>query len=341
MPKKKTPEERQREAEERRTENLAEIKAKREERRIERSKVRGITPKERLEIETGRARREGRPEPTLVAKDIARPPEPLTEEQRGLVEPELVAVAEREKVFEEPVVEPIIQPEQENLSVMVRIVKSLIPKSISKAFKDIDTVGGILDFKETEPISQAEITMIAADLQEAVIAESSVEIDKRIEETEELLIQQGIPLAAIATVVGAAVVGGIVAAPIKEFVGTDGQIRSLELALSQYNEMVTIPARGIDSGLDPQVAFDKLSRMEDGILALEAQLKISALKSVKVGLALRGRGVEARLLKLKEKIQEARRIVFGKMAQEAFREVEVTESIRFLRRLQNEGKKSK
>ena len=244
-------------------------------------------------------------------------------------------IAEQEKVFEQPVLEPIISPEQENLGVMLRIGKSLIPKSFTKAYKNIDTLGGLADFSGAQTIPQAEITMITADLQDAVLAETSVEIDTRIEGTEEVLIQNGIPLIGV---VGAAVVGSAIAAPVKEFVGTDGQIASLELALSQYNEMITIPARSIDSGLEPQTAFDKLNRMEDGMLALEEQLKISSLTSPKVALALRGRGVEARLLKLKEKLQEGRRIVFQKMLQEGFGEVEVSESVRFLRQLQNERK---
>jgi len=249
------------------------------------------------------------------------------------VAPELEKTFEERRVFEEPVVEPIIPPEQENLGVMLRIAKSLIPKSLTKVYKDIDKLGGLVDLSSQEPISQAEITMLDADLKEGIISETSAEMDVRVEETEKILIENGIPLFPI---VAGAVAVGAVGGPVKEFVGTDGQIASLELALSQYNEMITIPARSLTSGLPPNIAFDKYDRMEEGILALESQLKLSALTSPKVALALRGRGVEARLLKLKEKLQEGRRMVALRMTQEVTGEIDVPTSMAYLRKLQNE-----
>ena len=282
-------------------------------------------------IERNRAARLGLPAPEISPEGIIAPietPEEIAVAAEIREGPGLEAQFEEAGVFKEPEIVPIISPEQENLGVILRIAEDVIPglktlKDFSKRF----------DLKEAIP--QAEITMIAEDIKEGIIAETSVEIDIRIDETETQLTEMGL---AVFPIVGAAVVGGIVAGPTREFVGTDGQIASLELALSQYNEMITIPARSIQSGLPPEIAFEKLDRMEEGILALESQLKISALTSVKVGLALRGRGVEARILKLKEKLQESRRIVALRMTQEAFGEVDVPRSMAFLRQLQNERK---
>jgi len=266
-----------------------------------------------------------------------------TPEEVKAAQQELGSTFEERGVFKETEQERIIPPEQENLGVMVRILKSLVPKSVSKALKEIDTMGGLLDFEEKrekgKPISQAEITTFEEDLKNVVEIETSTEIDTRLEDTEEILTQNGIPLGAILTGVGAVGLAGIVREPISEFVGTDGQIKSLEVALSQYNEMMTIPARAVDSGsLDPMTAFDKYDRMEENLLALEQQLKLSALTSSKVALALRGRAIEARLLKLKEKLQEGRGRVAAAMAAEAFGEKKIPESVAFLRRLQNEKK---
>lgn len=245
---------------------------------------------------------------------------------------------EERGVFKKIVQEPIISPEQENLGVIVRIGKNLLPKSLTKTLRAIDTIGGRLDFSKKKPIPQAEITTIAEDIRQAVVAETSAEIDVRIEDTEQILLQQGIPLLPIITGAIGVIAAGTILRPIGEFVGTDGQIASLELALSQYNEMITIPSRSLTAGLAPSDAFDKLDRMEDGILALESELRRAALTSPKVALALRGRGVDARLIKLKEKLQEGRRTVAFRITQEAFGEVELSKSLIFLRNLQNERK---
>ncbi len=271
-----------------------------------------------------------------------------TEERRQAdieaAKPGLEATFVERQVGKEVIQEPIIPPEQENLGVMLRIAESIIPDIIKQETKIAgipikDLIGG-----KKKAISQVEITTIAADLREAVISQSSAEMDRIIIDTENGITEIGLlppnflpPVTkevGVAGIVAAGVAGGIVSGPIKEFVGTDGQIRSLELALSQYNEMITIPARSIAAGLPPEIAFDKLDRMEEGILALESQLKLSSLTSTKVALALRGRGIEARLLKLKEKLQEGRLLVFQRATQEAFGEVDIPSSMSFLRSLQ-------
>ena len=243
----------------------------------------------------------------------------------------------------------IIPPEKEQLlGVTLRIFDSIIPQIV----KDRSVIGMlkggfdkfIKEFDETT-ITSAEITMIEEDLKLAVIAQTSVEINTIIDDTTGLLIEQGLIPAeflppikekSILAVAGGAVAGQAILRPVSEFIGTDGQIRSLELALSQYNEMITIPARSIASGLPPELAFEQYNRMEESLLALEEQLQISSLTSPKVALALRGRGIEARLLKLKKKLQEGREIVALKMTQEAFGEVDIPTSIVFLRQLQLE-----
>jgi len=273
---------------------------------------------------------------------VAERPETPVRTQEEVIESreEVSQEFEDRGVFKEPVIEPIISPEQENLGVIGRIAKDIIPDIggfSGGIFGDKSVLKGtIFESKDKqEPISQAEITTITADLQESIVAETSLEIDKRIDDAEIKLIQNGIP---ILPVVGGAVVASAIAGPTREFVGTDGQISSLELALSQYNEMLTIPSRSLDSGLSTSEAFDKYDRMEDNILALERQLKISSQTSPKVALALKGRAIEARILKLKEKIQEGRRKVASRVLSEGFGEVDIPKSLVFLNKLQNDRK---
>ena len=288
---------------------------------------------EKVSIEDFRRLRDKIPEEPVIAPEL---------------EEKLATQFEERQVGKQPEIVPIISPEQENLGVMLRIAKSAFKSVFTKSIIQ-DQVKDYLKRSETETIPLAEITMIEEDLKESVMIETSAEIDIRMVETENGLMQEGllpptylpprteqVTVAGVAAGAGAVLVAQTVTRPLGEFIGTDGQIASLELALSQYNEMITIPARSVATGLPTDIAFDKLDRMEEGILALESQLKISALTSPKVALALRGRGVEARLLKLKEKLQESRRIVFLRTTQEALGEVDVPRSMAFLRRLQNE-----
>ncbi len=265
--------------------------------------------------------------------------EQRTQEQVTEARGEVQQQFEEEGVFKEIVQEPIISPEQENLGVIARIANNLLGGAFDTSkgiLGDKTALEGTIFAPDAEPIPQAGITTIEKDLEEGIRTETLAQIDVRIDETETILIENGIPLAAAA---GGAIIGAALIAPIKEFVASDGQIASLELALSQYNEMLTIPSRSLDAGLTPTEAFDKYNRMEEGMLALESELRRAALTSTKVGLALRGRGVDARLIKLKEKLQEGRRNVANKILQEGFGEVDILQSLVFLRSLQNERKK--
>ncbi len=280
--------------------------------------------------------------------------EEMTPKRQKEIEEELTAKAEEEGVFEEPTVEPIISPEQENLTVVGRVLKGMVPEgSLKDKFMTNIFGGRSIKSIEKKPLSQVEITTIEEDVKEFIEIETSAQIDSRIVDAEGTIISIGlippevlpdikkeVSLLGVAGTVGGIVGAEAVTRPFTKFVGTDEQIQSLELTLSQYNEMLTIPSRGVTSGrLSPEAAFDKYDRMEQGILILEQQLHLSALESPSVALSLKGRAVEARLLKLKEKVQEGRRVTFNRMAQEAYGEVDIAKSTAFLRRLQDDNKK--
>lgn len=306
-----------------------------------------LTAEERENLQSIR-RRGGTPisenvrEALTEIRDPARARELEQQKQTEQAKEELPGTFEEAGVFKDVEQERIIPPEQENLGVMGRILKAMIPASLDTSkglLGDRSALNGTIfnRVEKGEPVSQAEITMLEDDLKEEIKAETSAEIDQRLQDTEETLMANGISLTAIGTGIGAIVVASAVRQPVGEFIGTDGQIASLENALSQYNEMTVLPARGVKSGsLDPQKAFDKYDRMEEQIFQLEQQLKLSAQESTKVALALRGRALEARLLKLKEKIQDGRREVALVMTSEAFGEIEIPQSVSFLRSLQNE-----
>ena len=294
----------------------------------------------KVAVETPEGFEERTPEEAQLIPSL--PEQERLEERRTLAEETLPGQFEERGVFREITQEPILPPEQENLGVVTRIIKDLLPDFSTGIFGDRSALKDtFLALEKGEPISQAEITMIEEDIREGIIVETSSEIDLRIDETEGILIQNGLGLVPLATGAAGVLVAQAITRPLAQFIGTDGQIASLELALSQYNEMITIPARSIDgSGLPPEIAFDKYDRMEEGILTLESQLKLSALTSPAVALSLKGRAIEARLIKLKEKLQEGRRIVALRVTQEAFGEVEIPKSVAFLRRLQEDRKKN-
>lgn len=257
--------------------------------------------------------------------------QPLPEEEKT----QLAQTFEEQKVFDPVTHEPILPPEMEGAGVVKDIALNLLPENIRKP------LANLLDFNLKDYAQTPEGAAIqAAAVQDAVISATSNEIDTRIGETEQVLIENGIGFGGLAAGAGGVLVAQTITRPLSAFVGTDKQISNLELALSQYNEMITIPARSIDSGLSPDIAFDKLNRMEEGILALESELKRAAITSPDVRISLRGLGVDARLIKLKEKLQEGRRQVAAKMAARAFGEVPVTSSVAFLQQLQNEKTKS-
>lgn len=244
-------------------------------------------------------------------------------------------------VFKDVNQQPIISPEQENLGVIKDIFLSLIPENTRKTLRGIDTFGGALDFSKP-PKNQAEAEIQTKALTSEFQSQVGKEIDGRIEDTEKVLINNGIPLGGVGGVVGGAIIGGAVGGPFSQFVGSDRTISNLELALSQYNEMITLPAQAVSSsGMSSTEAFDKLNRMEDGIDALEYELKKAAITSPNVRISLRGRGVDARLLKLKEKIQVERQQVAFTTTQQAFGEVPLSDAALFLQELKSKNKNEK
>ena len=241
-------------------------------------------------------------------------------------------------VFKEVTQEPIISPEQQDLGVMFRIAKSIIPKGVRKAFLALPGQEDPFDVqleKGEEAVTQAEINFRTQLLQQAVTSEISLEIDKEIEESEEVLIQQGIPLVGV---LGTVIVGTVVAQPLAQFIGTDKQIGNLEQALSLYSETLTRPAGAVVNGLSVDEAFQKLNRMEAGILLLEEQLKLAAITSPNVALSLRNAGIETRLLNLKDRLSFERTNVANRAAGIAFGEIELTRSMAFLQGLKKSRK---
>ena len=314
-------------------------------------KLGGLSGRDRLELAQARAKRAGLQDlPVQInpqTKDILTQSE-LQKQREEELQPAIFPQQEQslEKQFEEAgvfkEVSPvsIIPPQKvggnfENvMSVMKDIGISLLPESFKKGLEVMKSMelGNIVNNQNSAAI---ENELIKDSMNEIT---SSV-IDEEIEKVR--MIQNGIGLGSLAGVAGSAVIGSSIAGPVSEFVGTDGQIASLEMALSQYNEMLTLPSRAMDSGLPSEMAFEKLNVMEEEIKNLENQLKKSAITSMKVRIALKNTSVEARIFKLRQKLQNERGIVAQKTTAQTFGEADIPKSILFLQELRRKKKAEK
>ena len=337
--KKKTPEEIAREQEE------AQRKIEIREKAKHKSLMSGASEKEASEVGR-RSVREGVLEPQ-AREEFIESEKPRLEKQ-----------FDDASVFKEIEQEPIIPPEQENLGVISDIMRGVV-RNLGAA-KDLERkpffsnlFKSLAPGTRTEPMSQIEAEIQAKEMASQIKEVNVKIIDDQIGNTENILREAGIQIeelppmtregksekamsaTGVITGVAGVGVGQAITKPLNQFVGTDGQISNLEMALSQYNEMITLPATGFDSGMTSTQCFDQLDRMEEGILALESQLRLSAIESASVRISLRGRAVDARILKLKTKIQNERMEVAKKTAARAFEEVPMTDSLSFLIELNN------
>lgn len=259
----------------------------------------------------------------------------LQQERIETATPQLEQQFQQAGVFQSNIpTEPIVpEGERAGIGVIGNIAKSLIPESIRKAYEFTTLQGpqGETGFG-TDPLLDTQVLM--SSLNQA----SSEGIDARISETEQKLVLNGIPIAGVLTGVGAAAISSAVTGPVGEFVGTDRQISNLGEALSQYEEMVTLPAQAARNGMDSQEAFDKLTRMEDGIIAIIQRIQVAKNESPNIQISLRDIAIDARVNKLREKIQNSRREVAQIETERAFGETNIPQSTIFLNKLFNERK---
>ena len=265
--------------------------------------------------------------------------ERLLERQEAL-KPQLEAEFEAAGVFKQPELTPIIESEKENMGVVKDIASSLIPEGLKKAYTAIDTLGGTFPTLEGQSNTRAGIEMEKKILSKTIQSEVGKELDAQIDEVEIELLQQGVPAAgALAAGVGALVVGKIVGGTLGDTlgqaIGSDKTVKNLETSITNLDSISADIKTSVKSNaLPPDLAFEKLNRIEDIIESLESQLQLAAIESPNVRVSLRGRAIETKILSSKEKLQSARGEVAAVRAAQAFEETDLPSSLSFLQGLQ-------
>lgn len=279
----------------------------------------------------------------LVAQELEGRPSPISEkeytrkkEERAVAEEQIAQRATEERVFEQPVLEPLV-PEgmrQGSAGVIFDIAKNVLGQGLLQK-------AGIVNLKsdlqkateENRDLAAEEFAMLQKRVKIAVGDETTAEMDKQIKTAEENLVAFGLPVPAVTGAAGG-LASGTILPTISEAIGDNKKIGFLDTALSQYTETIPTVAASIDSGVSPDTIYDKLDRMEAGVNYLEEEIKLAAIQSSNVQISLRDKGIELRILKIKEKIQAARQATLAKEAARAFGEVELTDSMAFLQSLQ-------
>ena len=264
--------------------------------------------------------------------------ERLLERQEAL-KPQLEAEFEAAGVFKQPELTPIIESEKENMGVVKDIASSLIPEGLKKAYTAINTLGGTFPTYEGQSNTRAGIEMEKKILSKTIQSEVGKELDAQIDEVEIELLQQGVGVGTLAAGVGALVVGkiagGTLGDTLGQAIGSDKTVKNLETSITNLDSISADIKTSVKSNaLPPDLAFEKLNRIEDIIESLESQLQLAAIESPNVRVSLRGRAIETKILSSKEKLQSARGEVAAVRAAQAFEETDLPSSLSFLQGLQ-------
>lgn len=223
------------------------------------------------------------------------------------------AIQEEEQEFK-----PIISPELENLGVVGDIAKSLITSLPFSKYDIIAKVGrrsllGSDAVKKAaeERVSEAEIAMQTATIDNALQTEIGKEYDKKIDNQ---ITQMGLPLGIIGAAVGGAIIGGLTQ-PFAQFVGTDKKVRNLNTAITKLQSIGTDIASTVKEGsMDGDIGLDKIERIEKIINWLEAELQLAATESANVRISLKSRDVSATILAARTKLNDAELKIVGFIA---------------------------
>jgi len=252
------------------------------------------------------------------------------EEQKGILEEQFREAG----VFDPaPEIVPITTPEQENLGVMGRIAKSLIPSGIFERFN----LNKVLENAGKERLNEAEVQIGMAQVTNAIDAAAIQSIDTAIDEQVQIM-ENAIPLLGIGKIVGGVIVGGVLTDAIGQFVGSDKEVRNLEFAMTNLNTIYADITRAVNKGMTPQAAFDQLNKMEAVVNHLERLIQQAANTSPNIAISLRGRGIETKILQGRQKLQATRIEVASIAAQRAFGEVDVPGSMAFLQEMETKYK---
>jgi len=252
------------------------------------------------------------------------------EEQKGVLEEQFREAG----VFDPaPGIVPIATPEQENLGVIGRIAKSLVPSGIFERFN----INSVLESAKKEKFSEAEVQIGMAQVTNAIDAAAIQSIDTAIDEQVQIM-ENAIPLLGIGKIVGGVIVGGVLTDAIGQFVGSDKEVRNLEFAMTNLNTIYADITRAVNKGMTTQAAFDQLNKMENVVNHLERLIQQAANTSPNIAISLRGRGIETKILQGRQKLQSTRIEIANLAAQRAFGEVDVPGSIAFLQEMETKYK---
>ena len=208
--------------------------------------------------------------------------------------------------FEDVKQQPIIPPELVGTGgVISDVITSLFPKK----GRNVRSAGQqrAEELEAQGPgITEPELTLLESQLTEEMKVNVAGIIEA--EEGKELVAMglPAIPALALGAGVGA-IISNLFANPIGQAVGSDKTVKNLENGLLNINELLTITEGAVASGaMSADKAFQKLDGWEEIVFGLEHELKLQAINSPNARISLRGRAIETRLIKIKERILDQR-----------------------------------
>lgn len=236
--------------------------------------------------------------------------EVLMEKFEG-VAPELAEKFGEAGVFEEPVLEPIISREQENLGVILDIGLSLIPDFGEKlGIKALDP-RGIKRRIAKERITETEIAMESFKIDKVMQTEIGKSFDNEIDET-----IKGMEVVEFGLGIGGGILIGwgisIFAEPIKQWIGDDKKVKNLTTGLVKFETIISEIESVVVAGDMPyNDGLRRIQYIESIIDNFEAELKLASIQSANVRISLKGRDIEGKILSARIRANGSKRAIGG------------------------------
>ncbi len=288
-----------------------------------------LEDRDRLELAASRAKQQGIPEPALTpqgefttvieqeARQQAQAEAVRAEAETKITEEKFTgatgeALAQKfgeAGVFEQPVLVPIISPEQENAGVLLDMATSLFKfrkeaEGLSEIFRGKEDDAAIRRRLAEERVSETELAVIAAQIDDKVKSEITATYDDEIEAT---VVEMGLGVG----VITGAVVGGFVGSA-SQLIGTDKKVKNLATGVVKLETLTTSIASTVESGdMDKDEGTRRILLIETIVDNFEAELQLAAIDSANVRISLKGRDISVKIFSSRERSNEAKKKIAG------------------------------
>lgn len=220
---------------------------------------------------------------------------------KGAIEPLSEKFGEA-RVFEEPVLKPIISQDMENAGVLIDMALALVPegKGLIEMMTGKDPIHN-LKGREAMGLAEERVTETELAMQDYVVNNTlSSEIGKQFDEEIEVeMTQMGI---GVGMVVGS-VIGGFMGSAM-QLVGTDKKVKNLATGVINLETIGTkIAAAVVKGDIGTDEGLRRINYIMDIIDNLEAELQLAAIESANVRISLKGREISTKIFKARTTMQ--------------------------------------